>query len=167
MQLQGPGYMHLSRIQQHQHHHHQQQQHQQQHQQQQGEQLSATNIYIKGLSGTCTDADLVRMCQQFGDILSTKAILYEKSNLCKGYGFVEFRNSNDAQAAVKSLQQNGVLAQFAKQRGIDSTNLYMTNLPQNYGEKDIEAMLQSFGTIASTRVLRDVNGVSRGVGFAR
>ena len=28
-------------------------------------------------------------------------------------------------------------------------------------------MLQSYGTIISTRILRDVNGISRGVGFAR
>ena len=33
--------------------------------------------------------------------------------------------------------------------------------------QSIEQMLAPYGSIISTRVLRDANGVSRGVGFAR
>jgi RNA recognition motif-containing protein len=34
-------------------------------------------------------------------------------------------------------------------------------------EQDLEAMLQPYGRVVSTRVLRDPNLKSRGVGFAR
>ena len=34
-------------------------------------------------------------------------------------------------------------------------------------EKDLEGMFSPFGTVISTRILRDNNGVSRGVGFCR
>nr|XP_020770680.1 RNA-binding motif, single-stranded-interacting protein 3-like isoform X2 [Odocoileus virginianus texanus] len=34
-------------------------------------------------------------------------------------------------------------------------------------EQELENMLKPFGHVISTRILRDANGVSRGVGFAR
>ena len=34
-------------------------------------------------------------------------------------------------------------------------------------EQELESMLKSFGQVISTRILRDANGTSRGVGFAR
>lgn len=34
-------------------------------------------------------------------------------------------------------------------------------------EQELESMLKPFGQVISTRILRDANGTSRGVGFAR
>ena len=34
-------------------------------------------------------------------------------------------------------------------------------------EQELENMLKPLGHVISTRILRDANGVSRGVGFAR
>ncbi|KAL0151241.1 hypothetical protein M9458_053432, partial [Cirrhinus mrigala] len=48
----------------------------------------------------------------------------------------------------------------------DPTNLYISNLPVSMDEQELEAMLKSFGQVISTRILRDANGTSRGVGFA-
>lgn len=48
------------------------------------EQLSLTNLYIRGLAPNTTDKDLVNMCQQYGKITSTKAILDKNTSLCKG-----------------------------------------------------------------------------------
>jgi hypothetical protein len=79
-----------------------------------GSQLSNTNLYIRGLSEKCCDDDLTRMCQQYGKIVSTKAILDKETNCCKGYGFVDFENPADAMRAVHSLTAAGVMAQFAK-----------------------------------------------------
>ena len=36
------------------------------------------------------------------------------TNSCKGYGFVDFDSAPAAEAAMKSLQANGVQAQMAK-----------------------------------------------------
>ncbi|XP_017100291.2 protein alan shepard isoform X5 [Drosophila bipectinata] len=146
--------------------------------QQGGEQLSKTNLYIRGLQQGTTDKDLVNMCAQYGTIISTKAILDKTTNKCKGYGFVDFEQPAFAECAVKGLQGKGVQAQMAKvgiwvlhrpaiQQEQDPTNLYIANLPPHYKETDLEAMLSKYGQVVSTRILRDQQMNSKGVGFAR
>ncbi|XP_064408476.1 RNA-binding motif, single-stranded-interacting protein 2b isoform X2 [Latimeria chalumnae] len=132
-----------------------------------GEQLSKTNLYIRGLHPGTTDQDLVKLCQPYGKIVSTKAILDKTTNKCKGYGFVDFDSPAAAQKAVTALKASGVQAQMAKQQEQDPTNLYISNLPVTMDEQELESMLKSFGQVISTRILRDANGTSRGVGFAR
>ncbi|XP_061919981.1 RNA-binding motif, single-stranded-interacting protein 3-like [Entelurus aequoreus] len=56
---------------------------------------------------------------------------------------------------------------MAKQQEQDPTNLYISNLPVSMDEQELENMLKPFGHVISTRILRDANGLSRGVGFAR
>ncbi|XP_049862882.1 protein alan shepard isoform X2 [Schistocerca gregaria] len=132
-----------------------------------GEQLSKTNLYIRGLSQNTTDKDLVNMCSQYGTIISTKAILDKNTNKCKGYGFVDFESPASAEAAVKALQAKGIQAQMAKQQEQDPTNLYIANLPATFKENDVDNMLAKYGQVISTRILRDTTGQSKGVGFAR
>ncbi|KAJ0023665.1 hypothetical protein NQD34_003564 [Periophthalmus magnuspinnatus] len=132
-----------------------------------GEQLSKTNLYIRGLHPGTTDQDLVKLCQPYGKIVSTKAILDKTTNKCKGYGFVDFDSPAAAQKAVTALKSSGVQAQMAKQQEQDPTNLYISNLPVSMDEQELESMLKSFGQVISTRILRDANGTSLGVGFAR
>uniref|UniRef100_A0A8B9ZJN1 RNA binding motif single stranded interacting protein 3 n=1 Tax=Anas platyrhynchos TaxID=8839 RepID=A0A8B9ZJN1_ANAPL len=112
-----------------------------------GEQLSKTNLYIRGLPPGTTDQDLIKLCQPYGKIVSTKAILDKNTNQCKGYGFVDFDSPAAAQKAVASLKANGVQAQMAKQQEQDPTNLYISNLPVSMDEQELENI--------------------RGVGFAR
>ncbi|XP_075937595.1 RNA-binding motif, single-stranded-interacting protein 3 isoform X3 [Anarhichas minor] len=131
------------------------------------EQLSKTNLYIRGLPPATTDHDLIKLCQPYGKIVSTKAILDKNTNQCKGYGFVDFDSPAAAQKAVASLKASGVQAQMAKQQEQDPTNLYISNLPLSMDEQELENMLKPFGHVISTRILRDANGLSRGVGFAR
>ncbi|XP_065166053.1 protein alan shepard isoform X2 [Atheta coriaria] len=141
------------------------------------EQLSKTNLYIRGLTPNTTDKDLVNMCSQYGTIISTKAILDKNTNKCRGYGFVDFENPASAERAVKALTAKNVQAQMAKvgnwlhrrptQQEQDPTNLYIANLPTTYKESDVDNMLSKFGQVISTRILRDSVGVSKGVGFAR
>uniref|UniRef100_A0A672QYG7 RNA binding motif single stranded interacting protein 1 n=1 Tax=Sinocyclocheilus grahami TaxID=75366 RepID=A0A672QYG7_SINGR len=102
------------------------------------EQLSKTNLYIRGLPPGTTDHDLVKLCQPYGKIVSTKAILH----------FLIF-------------------FLFCVQQEQDPTNLYLSNLPVSMDEQELENLLKPFGQVVSTRILRDTNGVSRGVGFAR
>uniref|UniRef100_A0A665URR3 RNA binding motif single stranded interacting protein 1 n=1 Tax=Echeneis naucrates TaxID=173247 RepID=A0A665URR3_ECHNA len=129
--------------------------------------LSKTNLYIRGLSPSTTDHDLVKLCQPYGKIVSTKAILDKTTNKCKGYGFVDFDSPAAAQKAVAALKTTGVQAQMAKQQEQDPTNLYISNLPLSMDEQELENMLKHYGQVISTRILRDSTGASRGVGFAR
>lgn len=131
------------------------------------DQLSKTNLYIRGLLPNTTDQDLVKLCQPYGKIVSTKAILDKTTNKCKGYGFVDFDSPAAAQKSVSALKATGVQAQMAKQQEQDPTNLYISNLPLSMDEQELENMLKPFGQVISTRILRDSSGTSRGVGFAR
>lgn len=129
--------------------------------------LSHTNLYIRGLTPSTSDDDLFALCQGYGKVISTKAIIDPVTNKCKGYGFVDFELAQDAEKAVKALQGQGIQAQMAKQQEQDPTNLYFANLPLQMTETDLEAMLSPYGQVTSTRVLRDMSGLSRCVGFAR
>ncbi|PAV80597.1 hypothetical protein WR25_11077 isoform A [Diploscapter pachys] len=129
--------------------------------------LSATNLYIRGLPPNTTDEDLRQMCQEFGAIASTKAIMDKQTNQCKGYGFVDFESREAAARAVEELNGRNIQAQMAKQQEQDPTNLYIANLPPHYNEQALESVLQKYGMVVSTRILRNADGQSRGVGFAR
>lgn len=54
-----------------------------------------------------------------------------------------------------------------QQQEQDPTNLYMANLPPHFKENDVDQLLAKFGQVVSTRILRDTQGHSKGVGFAR
>ena len=56
---------------------------------------------------------------------------------------------------------------MARQAEQDPTNLYIANLPHSVKESDLEQMFSPYGQVISTRILRDSNQMSRGVGFAR
>lgn len=56
------------------------------------EQLSQTNLYIRGLPPNTSDKELFTMCQQYGKITSTKAILDKNTNTCKGMDFTFLKN---------------------------------------------------------------------------
>uniref|UniRef100_A0A0K0DL10 Protein alan shepard n=1 Tax=Angiostrongylus cantonensis TaxID=6313 RepID=A0A0K0DL10_ANGCA len=128
-----------------------------------------TNLYIRGLSPSTTDEDLRKMCAQYGTITSTKAIMDKALNQCKGYGFVDFESREAASRAVEMLTKSGIQAQMAKlqQQEQDPTNLYIANLPSNFNEQMLESALSPYGMVISTRILRNADGNSRGVGFAR
>uniref|UniRef100_A0AAY4C2L5 RRM domain-containing protein n=1 Tax=Denticeps clupeoides TaxID=299321 RepID=A0AAY4C2L5_9TELE len=124
------------------------------------EQLSKTNLYIRGLSPATTDLDLYK-------ILPVLPCNNGPFYVCAGYGFVDFDSPASAQKAVTALKTSGVQAQMAKQQEQDPTNLYLSNLPVSVDEQELENLLKPFGQVVSTRILRDAHGLSRGVGFAR
>ncbi|KAL5260902.1 hypothetical protein ACHWQZ_G006819 [Mnemiopsis leidyi] len=157
----------------------------------QTEQLSRTNLYIRGLPHHTTDDELANMCKRFGKITSTKAITDKQSNKCKGYGFVDFESPEAAQKACQHLTLQGTQASFAKvsrkmsindqirkqqhdpskvkqhNDNIDVTNLYISNLPRSFTEEQLNSLVMPFGEIVSSRILKDPEGNSKGVGFAR
>lgn len=142
------------------------------HEQNHREKLSETNLYIRGLSADTTDAKLHQMCERFGKIVSTKAIIDNETTKCKGYGFVDFELPEAAQKAVQKLTSEGHLVQMAKKQEEDPTNIYFSNLPDWIGDKSLREMLEPYGEVVSTRILRHPGqngseGRSKGVGFAR
>lgn len=83
---------------------------------------------------------------------------------------IHFQTSNvylHVRRRMKSHDTLTDLPVFEQQQEQDPTNLYISNLPLSVDEKELENMLQPFGQVVSTRILRDYSGNSRGVGFAR
>lgn len=79
------------------------------------EPLSKTNVFIRGLAGETSDNDLYELCSKFGTIVSTKSITDRLTNECKGYGFVNFENPEDAAVAVRELANSGYQARMSKE----------------------------------------------------
>lgn len=79
------------------------------------EPLSKTNVFIRGLTANTNDDDLFNMCNKYGTIVSSKSITDRMTNECKGYGFVNFENPNDAAVAVRELTASGYQARMSKE----------------------------------------------------
>lgn len=79
------------------------------------EPLSKTNVFIRGLSTETNDNDLFELCSKYGAIVSSKSITDRATSECKGYGFVNFENPNDAAVAVRELTNSGYQARMSKE----------------------------------------------------
>jgi RNA recognition motif-containing protein len=84
---------------------------------------------------------LKQISYRFGDIKSTKAIIEKQTNKCKGYGFVDYKNPEDARTALIEMKKEQKDVQLAKQREQDPTNLYFANLPADITEERLTEML--------------------------
>ena len=72
-----------------------------------------TNIYIRGLSVSTSDQDLLELVSPYGTVLSAKAIVDLKSGECKGFGFAMYETVQEAQSALNQLSQMGYMVSFA------------------------------------------------------
>ena len=83
--------------------------------------------------------------------------------------FAALHAMTEAIAQMKERDTQSIIATDVsfQQQEQDPTNLYISNLPRNINEHELETMLSPYGQVISTRILRDNAGVSKGVGFAR
>jgi RNA recognition motif-containing protein len=61
------------------------------------------NIYIGNLSNTVTGEDLQTMFAEFGNVETAKVIVDRRTNLSKGFAFVEMPSNAEADQAIKAL----------------------------------------------------------------
>lgn len=81
----------------------------------------------------------------------------------------------DSEKCIRGFYQLGYEVGFARESfnarlkaegDESSTNLYLSNLPKNLNEAELNAIFINYNVISS-KILRDSMGNSRGVGFAR
>ena len=152
-----------------------------------------TNVYIRGLHPDTTDEMLLAYGARFGPIQSAKSMIDQQNGLCKGFGFIKYHNYGDGENCIRAFFHWGYEAKWArdstneklkKLSDEDNTNLYISNLPT---EHDFTEHVSSYNEVwmrsltsfqklmaifidyecLSAKILRDLNGLSRGVGFAR
>jgi len=137
-----------------------------------------TNLIVNYLPPEMDSTWLQRIFSQYGEIVSCKVVMDHKTGLSKGYGFVKFKTKEQAMDATEGLDQASIGGKVLKvacarknERGAKPenrrTNLYIANLDKNIETEDIKRVFGSCGYVVQCRVLKDVRGVTRRIGFVR
>ena len=61
------------------------------------------NLYVGNLTYNVTSADLEKLFSQYGTVKSAQVVTDKFTSRSKGFGFVEMKNSTEAQAAIDGL----------------------------------------------------------------
>jgi polyadenylate-binding protein len=148
-----------------------------------------TNVYVKNLDNSVTDAQLRELFEKFGTITSAAVSVDDQGN-SKGFGFINYESHEAAIASVEALseseqfgkkltvcraqmkseRQELLTRQFeqAKQEKLLKTqnvNLYVKNLDVTVDDQTLNQTFEPFGAITSAKIMRDENGQSKGFGF--
>ena len=60
-------------------------------------------LYVGNLSYEVTDSQLEQMCAPYGTVESAQVIMDRETGRSKGFGFVEMKTDQEAQAAIAGL----------------------------------------------------------------
>lgn len=151
------------------------------------------NLFIKNIPKRFTNDDLKSMFACYGEIVSAVAIKdSQDSKENKGFGFVCFKNSEDAKTAEEKLKNTPMEGQnlyisraLPKQehkrklredryKAFKDCNLYVKRLPEGANDEKMKVAFEEFGKVISARVMMDkkevqgtgkIEYVSRGFGF--
>ncbi|XP_029678888.1 sex-lethal homolog isoform X4 [Formica exsecta] len=153
----------------------QQQQQQQQHHQTKSHEEPRTNLIINYLPQNMNEKELYSLFVTIGPVESCRVMKDYKTGYSYGFGFVNYAKAEDAATAISTLnglqvQNKRLKVSFARPSGeeIKETNLYVTNLPRNITESQIDEIFSKFGNIVQKNILKDkLTGLPRGVAFVR
>lgn len=166
-----------------------------------GQEESKTNLIVNYLPQTMTQEEIRSLFSSIGEVESCKLIrdkVTDKMSPLKlgsedegqslGYGFVNYHRPEDAEKAINTLnglrlQNKTIKVSYARpsSEAIKGANLYVSGLPKNMTQQDLEALFSPFGRIITSRILCDnitvrqfvsgagenLPGLSKGVGFIR
>ena len=104
-----------------------------------------TNLLVKNLSKEMSAHALWNTFRQFGDIVSCK-LNFDLAGISKGFGFVSFYKSQDAENAIKELNDkefNGKLMkvnllQRGKRAELRKNNIYVKHFPKTFSDEDFK-----------------------------
>jgi len=130
-----------------------------------------TNLIINYIPPTLTENELVSIFSEAGPVESVR-IMKNFDGTGKGYGFVKFRHSGDAEEAIKKFDGMFILGKNLKVAfsrpgaSRDNANLFVTHLPFEWTSTYLGQHFSMFGEVVEARVL-ERNGTSRLCGFVR
>ncbi|XP_022197250.2 ELAV-like protein 1 [Nilaparvata lugens] len=136
---------------------------------------SKTNLIVNYLPQTMTQEEIRSLFSSIGDVESCKLIRDKVTGQSLGYGFVNYHRPEDAEKAINTLnglrlQNKTIKVSFARPSSevIKGANLYVSGLPKNMAQQDLEDLFGPYGRIITSRILCDnITGLSKGVGFIR
>jgi multiple RNA-binding domain-containing protein 1 len=153
---------------------------------------ATATLFVRNLNFTTTTERLMEIFKPMDGILSARVKTKTDSKkagqvLSMGFGFVEFRTSHQAQAALKTLDgytlEGHKLQIRASHKGLDAaeerrradaekraagkkTKIVIKNLPFEASKKDVRALFGAYGQLRSVRVPKKMDRVARGFAFA-
>jgi ELAV/HuD family splicing factor len=109
-----------------------------------------------------------------GTIERVKIVNDKFTGFSLGYGFVKYTSPDAAAAAVTALNGHQIQNKRLKvsvskpPEREKKTNLYISGLPANWSQGELENLVSPYGKVLEVRVLYDLNTRKcKGVGFAR
>jgi len=60
-------------------------------------------LFVGSLSWSATDEDMRDLFSPFGEIVSANVVMDRETGRSRGFGFVEFKTDEEAQAAIDAL----------------------------------------------------------------
>ncbi|XP_024942974.1 ELAV-like protein 1 isoform X11 [Cephus cinctus] len=140
---------------------------------------SKTNLIVNYLPQTMTQEEIRSLFSSIGEVESCKLIrdkvTDDAGRQSLGYGFVNYHRPEDAEKAINTLnglrlQNKTIKVSYARpsSEAIKGANLYVSGLPKNMTQQDLENLFSPYGRIITSRILCDnITGLSKGVGFIR
>ncbi|XP_015127227.1 ELAV-like protein 3 isoform X4 [Diachasma alloeum] len=169
---------------------------------------SKTNLIVNYLPQTMTQEEIRSLFSSIGEVESCKLIRDKVTEVTTalsvagdslspgqfsfgqslGYGFVNYHRPEDAEKAINTLnglrlQNKTIKVSYARpsSEAIKGANLYVSGLPKNMTQQDLENLFSPYGRIITSRILCDnitvrqfvtgggdnLPGLSKGVGFIR
>eukprot|EP00826_Nyctotherus_ovalis_P028641 TRINITY_DN225_c0_g1_i22.p1 TRINITY_DN225_c0_g1~~TRINITY_DN225_c0_g1_i22.p1 ORF type:complete len:421 (-),score=122.62 TRINITY_DN225_c0_g1_i22:478-1740(-) len=155
--------------------------------------MKYNNLFVKNVPRKFTDKDLIGLFKPHGEIVSAVVIKESPDALeNKGFGFVCFKNAEDAKNAEEKLKNLSIEGQNLficralpkeerrkqlreeRLKAFRDCNLYVKELPEDVTDEKLKAAFEVFGKVVSARVMLerrqnletgDTEMKSRGFGF--
>lgn len=132
-----------------------------------------TNLIVNYLPQSFTDQEFFNLFSTVGKVNKARIIRHRQTGYSYGYGFIDMATADDADKAIKKLNQYQIghkrlkvafsLPSGERTRNI---NLYIKGLPKNWTKKTLENQFRIFGDIRNARILLDpATQQGTGVGF--
>ena len=142
------------------------------------ENVDPTNLFVKYLPSYLSDADLLRLFQPYGTVLSAKVMTDNDTGQSFGYGFVRFVTQQEADNALVNMNgyQIGKKVLLVKHSNMPreddscepNENIYIKPLLPNSNELALIQLCKKFGHIQTATVMMDKQThTPRLVGFVR
>ncbi|OCT59335.1 hypothetical protein XELAEV_18000756mg [Xenopus laevis] len=123
---------------------------------------SKTNLIVNYLPQNMTQEEFKSLFGSIGEIESCKLVRDKITGQSLGYGFVNYVDPNDADKAINTLnglklQTKTIKVSYARpsSASIRDANLYVSSLPKNMNQKEMEQLFSQYGRIITSRILVD------------
>lgn len=126
-----------------------------------------TNLIVNYLPQTMSDEEFRVLFAKYGDLRSARIIRKKSTGYSYGFGFVDYINPVDALKAIDALNGSEVnhkkiKVSFARPSSdeIKNANLYVSNLPPDYDESNVQELFATYGEIIQCRLLSNRAGTA-------